>query len=222
MMFYHYAILRIHELHLPRSLPTLPAQLSTTAEPDMTRFNALHACLMNIKSWLEIMFALPPSAYIGFSFPVYAHMAHCLISLHKLSALTDSAWDRKLARREIDLFAVCDRLQEDLDVVVREYRQGCGEADLFVKCGKALKTFKALWWKDLEGVILKSAADNKGAGDGAVDDPTATTPQDGQNAAQGYVLGMEGFGDVDMSMFNEEWLADMFNQGWMDVPLMGR
>jgi hypothetical protein len=220
--FYHYTTLRIHELYLPRPLPTLQTPWSNTSDPDVARFNVLHACLLSLKAWFEVLFALPRSAYIGFSFPCYSHMAHCLISLHKLSALQDVAWDRKLVRRELDLFEVCDRLGEDLEFVVKEYRPDHGEGDLFVKCVKALRTFRARWWADLEGGNSK-AGEGKSSGNApdraAQHTPAATPVEQTMVGFQGFGGGQEGISDLDMTMFaTDEWLADIFNQGWVDTP----
>jgi hypothetical protein len=231
LKYYHHTALRIHELHLPRPLPSLSQSVSTTAEPDMARFNALHACLQTMKAWFATFFSLPQSAYIGLSFPCYSHMAHCLIALHKLSVVQDAAWDRAAARRELDLFEVCDRIEADLDFVVREYRPGCGESDLFVKCGKALKSFRALWWADLMGGGNSNAKGDARAAHSRrrslaqlpenLHTP-ATTPSEGEAAMPGLMTGVEAFSDVDIAMFaGDDWLANIFNQGW-EVPMVAR
>ncbi|KAI2464462.1 putative C6 transcription factor [Annulohypoxylon bovei var. microspora] len=104
------------------------------------RVECLWRSLNAIKAWLDIFFALPPSAFKGLSFPLWAQLARCIVILYRLSTLENPAWDRKVIRDTVDLIQVLERIAERLEQAGREHG-GQSNDDIFIQVARLMRMF---------------------------------------------------------------------------------
>jgi len=114
---------------------------------DFQRLESLYACLNSIKSWLDVLFAIPASAIVGFPFSVCSQLIHCLIGLYRLSTLDDPAWNKDIVRNTANLTLI-------LDQVTDKIRQAAGlagldsdspEGNMLTKAAKMLGSIRLGW-----------------------------------------------------------------------------
>jgi hypothetical protein len=99
--------LSINEMGISKTPPSV-------SSPGFQRLEPLYACLNSIKSWFDIFFEFPLSAYIGISFPFFAQLGHCVVALYRLSTLEDPGWDKDLLRQTADLLQILDRIIDNI------------------------------------------------------------------------------------------------------------
>lgn len=180
---YYYTELRIHEASTNTGIPS-------SSSPDLQRFTALNACLQSLKNWFEVFFHFPRSSFFsGLSFNFCSNFAHCLLSLQRLTALDEPAWDRTTVRNTIDMIAVCERIIGDVEYVMA-HRAAPG--DLMTNSLKALKSFRAMCRVEL------TSADE--------------TPEkmDVPGLSLDDMAGVVGSTDGMALFADDAWLADMF------------
>jgi hypothetical protein len=170
---------------------------------DMQRYEALEACLSAVKDWFDRHFSIPSYVYIGMTFSYWWDMAHCLLTLYRLTILDDPAWDRRAVRDRIDLLAILDRLKTGFEEVAAQRRLENGstaEEDSFSKFVKMAWTMKNNWGPEL-------AAAERGPRSAGAPAPVATAVViDGR--ADG--LNMPFFQPED----SETWIAGLFDMNW--------
>lgn len=172
----------------------------TGAMSDLQRYEAMEGCLSAVKDWFDRHFSIPSHAYIGMTFSYWCHMAHCLLSLYRLSVHDDPAWDRRAVRKKIDLSEICDRLKAGFEEVAAQRRLDAGptvEEDGFAKFAKMVRSMKSNWAAELAA---------------ATDDPR---PNSGA-AAESFV---DGAADrLNVPFYQPEdsdaWIAGLFDMNW--------
>ena len=174
--FYH-AELTVNEI----ALSNAPIISNST---DFHRLECLYGCLNSIKSWFDVFFAIPLASYIGLSFPTFSHLAHCMITLLKLSTLEDPAWDRDLVQGTANLLLILDQVARNArQVNVLAGLEGDIErGELFTNFAKAADSLRAAWGPIIERPVASApGAGQSGAGanfealpSGFPDDPWLT------------------------------------------------
>ncbi|KAK4187418.1 hypothetical protein QBC35DRAFT_233924 [Podospora australis] len=208
-----YTELAIHESALAQ--PRVSALGSTG--PDLQRYTAMEACLTAIKDWFDRHFSIPSYVYIGMTFSYWCHMAHCLLSLYRLSILDDPAWDRRAVRQKVDLVAICDRLKVGFEELSARRKLESGptiEEDGFSKFNAMLRSMKSGWSAEI------AALDgNTGMHTGSMGMSSATSAVMHGNTADHnpYLDGTDG--GLNMPMFQtgedpEAWIAGLFDMNW--------
>jgi hypothetical protein len=167
---------------------------------DMERYEAMEASLCAAKEWFDRHFSIPPYVYVGMTFPYWWNMAHCLVTIHRLSILEDPAWDRHAVRSKCDLIAFCDRLRLGFEEVAALRRMEAGpteEEDSFAKFVKLMVLMKNSWVRDLSAV-----EGNPKPGSAAPAEPLINENIDGL---------IEPFLQPEDS---DMWLAGFFDMNW--------
>ncbi|CZR55002.1 uncharacterized protein PAC_04888 [Phialocephala subalpina] len=81
------------------------------------RLESLYNSLSTVKSALNNFFTLPPSKYLGLSFPFFAQLAQYIITLLRLSTFECPTWDTGFVRSTVDVILVLDRIINNLQQV---------------------------------------------------------------------------------------------------------
>jgi hypothetical protein len=133
--------LSIHEIPLSSTPPTSSA-------PNFEQAEAFFACARAAKNWFDIFLRTPPASWVGFSMTIFTQLAHCIITLHRLSTFEAAGWDQRLARDTIDystiLGAVIKGMKQvkeaaGLDVGIEE------SLDVYGLTSHRFQTIKE-WW----------------------------------------------------------------------------
>lgn len=167
---------------------------------EMQRYEAIEGCISAIQGWFDRHFSIPSYVYIGMTFTYWWSMAHCLLTLSKISTLNEPGWNREAVRNRIDLLAVLDQLGIRFDEVSAQLQLETGptvEEDPFSKFAKLVRTMKTNWAPE-----VAPAQRNPG--------PSATTMTDAflNNSAEG--IGMSFFQPSE----SETWIAGLFDVNW--------
>lgn len=176
---------------------------------DMRRYDILSRIADTIRSWFNKFFPLSKEYYTALSFAMWCQLAHCLMSLYKLSTLDEPAWDRAALRRDLDLIEICDRIIGDMDEAAsfrRPRRSDMAmtpplypdstEADIFSVCTRMVVSMRNSWASELGALQM---------------DPTnpAANKQPVENSfVDNITMGMP------MSLLDDAWLTDIFNVSW--------
>ncbi|KAL2175080.1 uncharacterized protein P884DRAFT_207299 [Thermothelomyces heterothallicus CBS 202.75] len=190
-----YAELAIHDVAMNKPKAGLSGITS-----EMQRYEAIEGCISAIQGWFDRHFSIPSYVYIGMTFTYWWSMAHCLLTLSKISTLNEPGWNREAVRNRIDLLAVLDQLGIRFDEVSAQLQLETGptvEEDPFSKFAKLVRTMKTNWAPE-----VAPAQRNPG--------PSATTMTDAflNNSAEG--IGMSFFQPSE----SETWIAGLFDVNW--------
>jgi hypothetical protein len=114
---------------------------------DFQRLESLYACLNSVKSWFDVFFTIPPSAYIAFSFSVFSQLVHCLVALFRLSTLDDPAWDKDIVRNTANLLLILDQVADNIGQAARlaGLDSDSTERDIFTKAAKMVESVRLGW-----------------------------------------------------------------------------
>jgi hypothetical protein len=131
MLHAHYVELCISEtMHtVNSSAPVFPTSTtgvmgSSAAASGFERLDSLWRSVNAIKPWFDVFFSLSSPACRSLSFPFWAQLARCLVTLIRLSVLEDPSWDCVAVRKMADLRLVLDGMAQKLS---------CTEGDLQVE-----------------------------------------------------------------------------------------
>ncbi|KAB8301529.1 hypothetical protein EYC80_003377 [Monilinia laxa] len=130
-------------------------ELSLSKEPvsDMTGFQRLESlciCFQSVKSWFDLYFSLPFKEHTSFVFPIYTHLAHCIVALYRLSVFEDPQWDVQLVRQQLDFSAILDRIIKTWENVrdaagLDEGMTKVDDFDIYTTNSKRIALIKT-WW----------------------------------------------------------------------------
>lgn len=135
----HYTELCLSETaHTANSPPPI---VNSITIPSFERFACFWQSINAIKAWLDLFVQLPPSDFVGFSFPYSAQLARCVVTLYRLSTYADAAWDCQAVRNTVDLLSVLDHLVEKLEQVSRIVGEQSNE-DLFMQFAGMMRFFR--------------------------------------------------------------------------------
>lgn len=141
----HATSLTIHEIALDH-MPIIS---------DFPRLDCLYASLDAIKSWFEVFFSIPPTAYVHLPFSIVSQLTHCLLVGYRLSTLEDPAWDTARARTNVDVLLVLDQVIENMAQVIDQETNG----DILSGIANALRTMRVRWEARLGSELVISNAD---------------------------------------------------------------
>ncbi|GKZ30329.1 hypothetical protein AbraIFM66950_008751 [Aspergillus brasiliensis] len=221
-----YRILNLHHsnTHLTIHESALLKPSSTTQTPNppsltthLHHLESLHACLSATTTWITTFLAIPPAEYAGFPFPIFSQLVRNLAALYRLSVLDDnddynSAWDRGLVRRTINLMGVMDRLIGNLGqaaALARLEARGEDENEdenenvFFYSIGK-YEAVRLKW-----GVVFGGGNGSIGDGGGVVDQGQGVQDEtrgmhNGLGQSQGQDMGSLGVG-------YDDWLSEFLD-----------
>ncbi len=185
---------------------TKPKTVLNGAMSDMQRYEAMEACLGAVNEWFDRHFSIPSYVYIGMTFSYWWGMAHCLLTLYRLTILDDPGWDRRAVRNRMDLLAILDRLKAGFDEVAVQRRRDAGatvDEDLFHKFSKMAISMKHSWAPELAAAGGTPAPNTAMAAAGSFVDSTAGG------------LAVQFFQPDD----SEAWIAGLFDVNWMNWEL---
>jgi len=135
LLHLHSTTLTVNEVEFSK-LPTL------SNCSDFYRLEALYVSLNAVKSWFDIFFSIPTTAYVGFPFSIFSQLIHCLISLFKLSTLEDPAWDKGIVRETADVHSILNQIILNMQEANDWYN---AESEVFTKAAEALGTIRSRW-----------------------------------------------------------------------------
>jgi len=135
LLHLHSTTLTVNEVEFSK-LPTL------SNCSDFYRLEALYVSLNAVKSWFDIFFSIPTTAYVGFPFSIFSQLIHCLISLFKLSTLEDPAWDKGIVRETADVHSILNQIILNMQEANDWYN---AEGGVFTKAAEAFGTIRSRW-----------------------------------------------------------------------------
>ncbi|PQE19074.1 Zn(II)2Cys6 transcription factor protein [Rutstroemia sp. NJR-2017a BBW] len=167
----------IHEVGLSKE-PTFDMD-------DFSRLDSLCACLQAAKAWFEIYLNIPGSDYPGFSFPIYTHLAHCIVALYRLSVFEHTNWDIGMVRRELDLSVVLEKVVKMFESVKEASGLDTEDCDsnfetnnimVYSTMGKRIGQIKTWWNAKMAAENSANNVVNNSMGAGEVTDTMGTNP----------------------------------------------
>ncbi|KAH8888428.1 hypothetical protein GQ53DRAFT_843406 [Thozetella sp. PMI_491] len=167
---------------------------------DMTGFRraeSLYDCLIAVKSALDHFLKIPSTDYVGISFPVFTHLARCIIILYKLSTMKDPSWDTGLVRSTIDLIPVLDQVISNLDQAGAMTGDG-SEDGIFPRTSQLFMSVKS--WCSAKLSDETQDAESEGLRPEAAGDMAMTLSQE----------------STLLDSLHDDWLTDMLNCGTLD------
>ncbi|KAH8422428.1 uncharacterized protein LDX57_000182 [Aspergillus melleus] len=90
-----------------------PALLkATTGEDDLKRLDYLYACLRAVKCFFDLVLSIPSAHFASFPLTHIIQIAHCFVTLFRLSTLDLPGWDRAIVRRTADILDLAHQVAE--------------------------------------------------------------------------------------------------------------
>jgi hypothetical protein len=88
--------------------------------PGFERLECLWRSVETVKSWLDIVYRIPPAKCVGLPFHFWSQMIRTITILKHLSTLQDPAWDCQAVLNKVDVMSVMDWMAKKLDLVSEE------------------------------------------------------------------------------------------------------
>ncbi|KAF2188861.1 hypothetical protein K469DRAFT_564540 [Zopfia rhizophila CBS 207.26] len=160
-------VISIHEHSLTAS-PSKDVSFDSSAH--LRRAESLWACLTATKSWFNTFFSLdlfPLSCYAQVTMAIFTQMAHCLVTLFRLSTFESAGvyWDRQRVRQELDFAEVLKtwlkRWRGALDATGLDIRLNEDEASTWGFSNKILSGILN-WWEVRIAPRLANKSENEG------------------------------------------------------------
>ena len=120
----------------------------TTHHSNFQQMESLFACVKSIKSWFEVFFTIPTTAYIGFPFSIFSQLVRCLVTLWRLSTLNDPAWDKNGVQKAVDLLLTMDHVinnMEQATTLAGLDNSNIAEGDVFSRTAKLFRSIRHGW-----------------------------------------------------------------------------
>lgn len=199
--------------------PTTPA-----GTVDFSALDNLHGVLRTISSWMAAFETLPPLAPMGFTYPVFAQLSHCALSLFRLTVLRDPAWDRAAVRRTADVFDIVDRLAARLEALpaLAGLVIDRNEDNIFMthaRFMRAMRTSLEMEVAAMDAEVAKACAEDSQVpclyqGENSVARSAAGEATSGggsSGVSSGPCASTIGIpDDLAMNLVDDQWLVDMF------------
>lgn len=192
----YYTELAIHEPAISEPKSTFNPIMSS-----MNRYEAMEACLDAVRGWFDRHFSIPSYVYIGMTFAYWWNLAHCLLTLNRLSILDETAWNRRAVRDRIDLLATLDQVKAGFDEIAAQRRLDTGPTvgdDPFSKFSKMVRSMKANWAPELAATEGNPGSSAPTAAEAFIDNSTEGLsvpffqPEDGET----WMAGLSGLFDM--------------------------
>ncbi|KAK4155624.1 hypothetical protein C8A00DRAFT_41809 [Chaetomidium leptoderma] len=194
-----YTELAIHEVAMAKPKAAFNGIMS-----DMQQYEAMEACLSAVRDWFHRHFSIPSYVYVGMTFSNWWNMAHCCLTLYRLSTFDDPAWDRRAVKNRLDLLAILDQLKAGFEEVAAQRRLASGPTtgeDSFLKFSKMVRSMKTNW---IPGLAAATTTDRNPGPSSTITAAEAFI----DNSAEG--LSVPFFQPDD----SETWIAGLFDMNW--------
>ena len=173
----------------------------------------LAGAFQETKAWFDVLLSIPYQNFPALPFPIWCQMAHCLVSLYRLSVLDEPPWDRRAVRAELDILTLCDNLESRFSAITSQRRFGNAltpeqaKGDIFAKTSRMLLSLRAGWESDLAGPVVNNAAD------GPEESAAGSSVDFVDNVTTGPMAIPMRFPD-DTWVADNTWITDIFNVSW--------
>ena len=141
LLHLYHSEIQIHEIGLSSAI-------DSTSPLTFQQLKSVCACNEAIKSWFEVFFSIPISAYIAFPSPIFTQLMTCLITLYRILTFDNPAWDKDAARQTADLIPIFDRVLANGEQAPKALgldNSGSLDGDVFTRSVKMLRTLRPAW-----------------------------------------------------------------------------
>jgi hypothetical protein len=192
----YYTELAIHETAIVEPKSTFNPIMS-----NMHRYEAMEACLDAVRSWFDRHFSIPSYVYIGMTFGYWWNLAHCLLTLYRLSVLDEPSWNRRAVRDRIDLLATLDQVRAGFDEIAAQRRLDTSPTvndDPFSNFSKMVRSMKTNWALELAATEGNTGSSAPTAAEAFIDNSAEGLsvpffqPEDGET----WMAGLSGLFDM--------------------------
>ncbi|KAL2062789.1 hypothetical protein VTL71DRAFT_5861 [Oculimacula yallundae] len=135
MASFHYTNVSIHERAYPADTPL---SCNITGPHHL---QCLCTSLSAAKSFIDLLFSMPQSQYLGLPLHFRIQAMRCLVALYRLSIYGDPAWDKQAVRDTVDVIAIFDRILIDAEQRSAEIENP--EDDVMIQVCNVMKGFRA-------------------------------------------------------------------------------
>lgn len=166
------------------------------SSPNFQKLESLHACLISIKKWFEVFLSISPALYIGFAQKTYMQLAHCTITMHRLTVLEDLEWDKALVRQTLNFLPILDHLVEKFAVVKLAAKlddDSAEDNDIYSALSRRIASFRDLFNKRTRVETANASPVVNGT-----DEP---------------MLGAAAYQNPNLSFQDDAWLNDLLSFG---------
>ncbi|CAM1503516.1 Fc.00g011070.m01.CDS01 [Cosmosporella sp. VM-42] len=145
---YHCTRLLLHETLLSDSN-------QVTYMLNLKRIERHNACMSSIKCWFEIFLNTPPEGFIGFTFLDMCGMAYNVLVLVRFTMRADSAWDRQVVRKTVDIIQIAGTIADIYQQASQKHRviKGYEEIDFFADSASIFLYMKNVWKQEVNGIF---------------------------------------------------------------------
>lgn len=182
----------------------------------LQQIESLWICLNSVKVWFNTFLSLehfPLSSYSYISVSIVSQMAHCFVALYRLNTFQTPGirWDRRRVREELDfgdiIKLIADRWEQSHPSICIESRPVSGSDH----CSPTQNRLLGIghWW-DAQ-VAAMTAADLAGPSVSM-----GTEVSDGAaavNSGFGASMGQTRLEGINMDMWDDTWIKDLFAGG---------
>ncbi|PYH40801.1 Zn(II)2Cys6 transcription factor [Aspergillus saccharolyticus JOP 1030-1] len=132
---------------------------------DSCRLDHLCACLTAVRAFFDSVLTTPIPTYASFPIIQSILIAHCLVTLSRLTFADIPGWDTRLVRRTADVIEISDQISDMLEQATALNREG-QDKDPFSRLALTVRRLRATW-----AARLGEQAPTGPAADGGVVDP---------------------------------------------------
>lgn len=125
---------------------------------------SLEAILESIKSWFDVFFTIPPTAYVGLPFSVCTQQTRCIVTLCRLTTLEDQSWNEIGAWKTANALSILDRVIDNLEqvpIVAGLDNSESPEGDTFTGAARMFRALRPGLEAKLGPVELSAASDQQ-------------------------------------------------------------
>lgn len=126
----------------------LPLKLLHTNQPIFQQRKSVNAGLESIKSWFDVFFLMPPTAYAKFSFSILSQLLRCLVTLYRLKTLDFPSWHENGILNTTEPLLILDRVINNLEqvaIVAGLDNSDSPERDVFSRTAQTFRSLRPGW-----------------------------------------------------------------------------
>ncbi|KAH9906340.1 hypothetical protein F4778DRAFT_801578 [Xylariomycetidae sp. FL2044] len=172
--------------------------------PQMRRISELESVLACVQGYFTAFNDRPIDVWFGIDVECLSRLTGCLVVLFRLGTLDEPGWDVDEVRKQVDVFAILDRICQNIEEIVVVL--GLIDADgpkrgLFFKAGHLFSSIKVFFSNEMKSHTLSSAPQ-----------ASASHPPYNSSTLQGWdVFVPEEFFS---NLSNEPWFSDFTQSLW--------
>ena len=144
-----------------------------------------------MKCWFDAFFAIPPAAYIGFTFSIFTQIFRNLFALYRLSTIDIAGWDHKGVLKGMNPLLILDQIIKNCEKVPNiaglDRNENAGQ-DVFSRGAQLFRSLAAAW-------------------ETKPDDP----PPFSDTPVSQYANENTPFDSFAVDYFDNDWLMDIFS-----------